>query len=305
MKRVVMTGATSMIAVACMEACLAGGTEVLAIVRPDSGRLSRLPSDPRIRVVECDLGAMDSLQINEHGFDAFFHFAWEATSHQARIDPVAQERNILHALDAVRLASRMGCKKFVGAGSQAEYGPPKGILGPDSPARPIMAYGVAKFAAGALCAIECRRLNLRFNWARIFSVYGPYDNEHALINTLLDHLERGQAIPLTACEQMWDYLYASDCGRALRLIAERGTDQAVYCVGSGVARPLREYLAEIGRCYRTDLTPWMGKIPYAPDQVMHLCADIRSLTEDTGFVPEVDFARGIESTIRHKRGVAP
>jgi len=30
---------------------------------------------------------------------------------------------------------------------------------------------------------------------------------------------------------------------------------------------------------------------------MHLCADITSLTEDTGFIPEVNFEQGIMKTI--------
>jgi len=48
-----------------------------------------------------------------------------------------------------------------------------------------------------------------------------------------------------------------------------------------------------------------GEIPYSAYQVMYLCADIRSLTEDTGFVPAVDFETGIRGTIRWMQGKCP
>ena len=41
----------------------------------------------------------------------------------------------------------------------------------------------------------------------------------------------------------------------------------------------------------------LGAVPYAPGQVMYLCADIAKLKEDTGFAPEVSFEEGIKKTI--------
>ena len=43
MKRVVVTGATSMIGVALIKECIKNGVEVLAIVRRQSVNLNRLP----------------------------------------------------------------------------------------------------------------------------------------------------------------------------------------------------------------------------------------------------------------------
>ena len=44
-----------------------------------------------------------------------------------------------------------------------------------------------------------------------------------------------------------------------------------------------------------------GDVPYGDKQVMHLCADISNLTEDTGFRPEVGFEDGIRETIEWVR----
>ena len=41
----------------------------------------------------------------------------------------------------------------------------------------------------------------------------------------------------------------------------------------------------------------LGAIPYYPNQRMHLQADIRTLTQDTGFRPEIPFSEGIRRTV--------
>jgi nucleoside-diphosphate-sugar epimerase len=45
----------------------------------------------------------------------------------------------------------------------------------------------------------------------------------------------------------------------------------------------------------------IGKLPYANNQVMYLCADISQLTRDTGFVPKVTFSEGISRTVEWVR----
>ena len=41
-----------------------------------------------------------------------------------------------------------------------------------------------------------------------------------------------------------------------------------------------------------------GDIPYSPNQVMYLCADIEDLKADTGFEPQYTFEKGIVETIQ-------
>ena len=53
-----------------------------------------------------------------------------------------QEPNIQYTMDAVCLAKRLGCKLFVGAGSQAEYGRVDGKIGSNTPVNPEVAVWV-------------------------------------------------------------------------------------------------------------------------------------------------------------------
>ena len=274
------------------------GISVLVLCRAESVRSAEIPSHPLVRKVNCPLADLSEFSL-EGGecYDVFFHLAWEGTVGDARNDMPLQNRNVGYTLDAVALAGRLGCHTFVGAGSQAEYGRVEGQLTPRTPAFPENGYGMAKLCAGQMSRVMCEQRGIRHVWARILSVYGPYDTETSMIMSTLAKLKKGEKPSYTEGEQIWDYLYSADAARALLAMAEKGRHGAVYCLGGGDPKPLREYIRMLRDVAAPDAVLGFGEIPYAPRQVMHLCADMRSLTEDTGFVPSVSFEEGIRKTV--------
>lgn len=305
MKKVVMTGPTGSIGIALIQQCIAQGIRVLAIVRPHSKRTDRIPRSPLVQVVACSLDtlcdldekALERAGVESFDYDVCYHFAWEATIGSGRNDMKLQTANIGYALDAVALAARLGCHTFVGAGSQAEYGRWEEKLSEYTPTFPESGYGMAKLCAGAMTRLECSRLGMRHVWARILSVYGPGDGEQTMISTVIRKLLAGEIPALTAGIQQWDYLHCRDAANAMYLLGEKGRDGSIYCVGSGNARPLREYIEILRDCINPALALDFGAVAYGPQQIMYLCADIEKLTRDTGFIPEVDFEDGIRETI--------
>lgn len=231
----------------------------------------------------------------------FYHLAWEGTIGDGRNDVVLQQRNKEYTLHAVRLAKRLGCDVFIGAGSQAEYGRVSGVLKPDTDTKPENEYGKAKLEAGILSRQQCKELGMRHFWVRILSVYGPYDGECTMVMSMLNKLINNEEMPLTEGIQTWDYLNSEDAARALYLIGNiKNVSEAVYCLGSGVERPLKEYIYDICDAAGADRKLLkFGAVPYGDKQVMRLVADISKLTEDTGFVPEVTFVDGIRKLVKH------
>ena len=296
----VVTGPTGAIGRALCERLLQEKTKVYAVVRPQSMRLGQLPQG--VQIVPCDIKHLESLEekIDEQ-VDAFFHLAWTHTSGNDRNDMMAQSSNIGYALEAVHSAFALGCKVFVGAGSQAEYGRIEGKLTGRTPCFPENGYGMAKLCAGEMTRVECTKMGIRHEWARILSVYGPGDTRRSMISTVIAQLLDGKKPELTLGEQMWDYLYASDAAAALYSMACRGKDGKVYPVGSGTAIPLRKYVEILRDQIDPELPLEFGKIPYGSQQVMHLQADITELKMDTGFEPSVTFEEGIRETIRYEK----
>ena len=301
MQCVMVTGATSMIGCALIQECLKNGVGVIALARKGSSKLSRLPASSLLTLIECDLDQMRELSVERvQGaaqslpVDCFYHFGWTFTDHEGRNSPEKQELNIRYTLDAVSLAGRCGCRKFVGAGSQAEYGRASVPLNGDVPCRPEVAYGVAKHAAGLLARMKCRELGIICNWVRILSVYGTNDSPSTLIKTFIGKCRSGESMDLGPCTHQWDYLFEEDAGRAFFALGTKGVDGKIYCLGSGESRPLKEYLAEITALVNPAYTGAnYGAIPYGEKSVTYLKADISDLTADTGWKPAVSFRDGV------------
>lgn len=298
MKRIIVTGATGIVGMALIEVCLQHGVEVYAVVRPDSPNNARLPKD--VNIIECNLSQLKRINSDDFPpFDVFYHFGWTDTTKKARNNPLLQAENIEHSLEAVRLSRRLQCRKFVGSGSQAEYGIHKeSKTGPMSITNPITAYGISKFAAGKLCRLEALNNNMDYAWVRIFSLYGEYAHDEDMIKTLILKLRRNEFCPLTKGSQNWDYLYSEDAGLAFYKIGETESPRdTVYCLGSGQARSIRSYVEDIKELLGSKSELGFGEIPYDNGVPPSMCANIESLTRDTGFTPKIKFEEGIRKMI--------
>lgn len=298
MKRAIVTGATGAVGMALIAELVENNIEVLVLTRRESKRNGVLPKHKLVRVLFCALSELSGLN-NDTGmeYDVFFHLAWEGTFGSERNDMYLQNMNVRYALDAVGAAKRFGCKRFIGIGSQAEYGAANETLTPYTPTFPNMGYGYAKLCAGQMSREYAKTLGISHIWVRILSVYGPYDRGDSMVMSTIDKLRKGIVPQFTEGTQMWDYLYSADAARALRLIAEKGVDKKVYVLGSGNARPLSYYIETIRSIAAPQGRILLGALSYGEGQVMYLRADISELKEDTGFEPIWEFEDGIRAII--------
>lgn len=302
LRRVVITGPTGAIGKALCEELVKENVKVYAICRPGSHRAAMLPEHPLIQPIFCDISKLSELsKLISEDADAFYHFAWAHTIGLGRNDMPAQIENIQYTMDAVHAAAALGCKVFIGAGSQAEYGRVEGVLKPETPCFPENGYGMAKLCAGQMSRVECEKLDLDHIWTRILSVYGPGDGPSTMITSVIRQLLNGEKPALTEGVQKWDYLFSQDAARAFVRLGQCGISGKTYVLGSGNARPLKSYIEELRDAIDDRLPLGFGEVPYGPLQVMHLEADISELTTDTGFVPSVSFAEGIRRTIEKFR----
>ena len=300
--KIIITGATGMIGTALIREYLKHDTKsIYAVIRPGSKNTGRIPSDSRIKIVECEVYDYNSLKdrISEK-CDVFFHFAWDGTGANKGKSTKGQALNIIYTLDALKSAQETGCGKFIGSGSQAEYG----ILdlesiNEESPTRPVIPYGIAKLAAGQLSLAEAKKIDMNCFWVRIFSAYGLYDKPTTMISNAISKFRAGEKMSFTPAEQRWDYLHCDDTAKAFYAIAEKSEGQKVYCLGSGQTRLLKEYIYAIRDIINPDVDPGIGEIPYKRNEVMNLCADITKLKTDTGWEPEISFEEGIRMVLSH------
>lgn len=311
MKKIIISGATGAIGTALIRYALEQQMQVLAICHKKSKRIAWLPISDNLRILELDAEEYSDFVNNEEElsslgkYDCFFHLAWKGTTGVARNDMNLQLSNIQYTLDAVELAAALGCKCFVGAGSQAEYGRVDGTISSTTQTFPENGYGIAKLCAGQMSRIRCEQLGMKHIWTRILSVYGPGDGENSLIMSAISGFLNQRQTEFTAGMQKWDYLYSGDAARILMGLAEYGSLGMVYCVGSGRIQLLKEYIHQIYREVNgedaTDEQLGIGLRPYMDKQVMYLQADVTEwpyeLQREFAERPMCSFSQGIKHTI--------
>ena len=296
--RIVVTGATSTIGVALTLQAIKENIEVLAICSKGCKRLDRLPKSNLIKILECDISDYNGIVAGDERYDAFYHLAWLSSINSTeRNNLYPQAKNIQYSLDAVELAARMGCQVFIGAGSQAEFGRKQSIIDEKTESLPENGYGMAKLCAEQMTRLACEQKGMEHVWPRIFSVYGPCCADYTVVQHIVKSLIQGESPALSGGDQIWDFLYFSDVGRAMLLLGYYGRNGEGYCVASGKPSQLRDYFAIIRAVVNPNIELGLGKIPYNESTVMHLEADISKLQEDTGFVPIVTFEEGIRQTV--------
>jgi len=297
-KRVIITGPTGVVGCNLIEELTGRGCEVTAVCREHSEHIATLPQVDNLVVVECNLENLKKLPEKLEGsYDAFYHFAWDGPFGEPRRNLSLQTKNVLYTLDAVEVANKVGCKVFVGAGSQSEFGHVEGVLHPNMPCNPVDGYGTAKLMAGMMSRLKCKELGIRHEWGRIVSMYGPHDRKYTMVMSSILKMLQGERVKFTKGEQIWDYIYAKDAAKAFRLIGEQGKDGEIYLLGTGKTRQLKEYICAIRDAVDPNLEIGIGEIDYYPNQAMHLEADISNLKRDTGFEPSYTFEEGIRDTV--------
>ena len=288
MRSVVVTGAAGFAGYHLTKRLSESGYRVHAVVRPNSEHNRRLDVLPGVLVIECDMSEYHLLATRiGASIDFFFHMAW----YGGRYDFDAQIRNQNATLLAVDEAAKLGCKRFIAAGSQAEYGVVSDLTTEDTPPNPFSEYGAVKVATCYLSKIKAHRLKLDWIWGRIFSLYGRYEPVTHMLPYLISELKKDHDIALSSCRQNWDYLYASDAADAFVALGEYGRDGEIYNIANGDFRPLKEYVESAISYYQSKSIISYGD---DPQPFVSLQPSIQKIKLDTGWAPKVSFEESLE-----------
>jgi nucleoside-diphosphate-sugar epimerase len=162
-------------------------------------------------------------------------------------------------------------------------------------------YGAAKTAAHYMLETRARILKMPFNWAVVPSTFGEGRKDNNIITYTINSLLNEEKPRYGYLLQMWDFLYVKEVARALYLIGEKGLPNKTYGIGSGVFKPLKDYIEKIRDIIDPSLPLGIGDIPSLSDKAFSSCVSIYDITKDTGFVPEISFEEGIRRTIPYYR----
>lgn len=291
MGKIIITGACGFVGSNTVKKFLSEGYEIIAI--DNVGRIiDRLPDDKNLTFIQCNVSDIDSIESFVDNSEAFIHFAWASSSGIGRSDATIQTKNALDTLRCAEFAKKVGCKKFICAGSIMEHEVWKLLNEQRKPDNGNYIYGIAKYYAHGLCKAVT---GIDIVWAHITNAYGVGEFSPRLINTSIRKLLSGEEIKMSASTQNYDFVYIDDVANAFYLLSQYGVDGHQYIIGSGKAQPLKNFMLELVYCVNKN-----GKISFGDTPGISLpieTFDITNLIEDTGFKPKVPFANGVMKTM--------
>ena len=303
MKSVIVTGATSYIAVALIKKILQEGYHVYAVVRPKSSNMEKVPKHKNVEIIELSMDEINRLsEYKLEKVEALYHFAWEGVRGEARNDVELQQKNYLYSTQCIDTAIKINIPCFVGIGSQAEYQITNDIITEDTPLIPNTEYGKQKVGVYKYGMDACEtEKEFHFLWARIFSTYGIGENNSTLIMQCIDKMLAGEVVELSPCQHLWDYTYIEDVAEALYLLMEKNANSGAYNVSEGRARPLKEFVKTIKCLTESESELHFGVIPYGDRPPVQMNPDVSKLKNATGWKPLTSFEKGIMKVVEDVR----
>ena len=297
MQNVVITGADGFVGSNTVKYFLQQGINVLALDICDVPR--RLEKHPNLEYKSCDIADLEKLKsiLCDGKYDTMVHFAWAASAGDGRMDYNLQMKNALNTVECLKVAKEAGISRFVCAGSIMEYEVEAAIHSQGSHPGMAYIYGMGKHIAHCMCKSVAANIGIDLLWPMITNAYGVGEFSPRFVNTTLRKIINGEPLQFTAATQNYDFVYVSDVAKAFYLVAEKGKPFCEYMIGSGNARPLKEFILEMVAACGPDSKPLFGDVPFTGTNMPLSTFGIDAIKNDCGFVPDVSFAEGTKMTM--------
>ena len=309
-KKVFVTGADGFIGSHLVEALVAAGASVRALVFYNSwnyrGWLSDLPAGvlKDVEVFPGDIRDAERVAEGMRGAEFVFHLSSLIGIPYSYVAPRSYlQTNIEGALNLLEASRRSDTLvRLIHTSTSEVYGTAQTVpISEDHPLVGQSPYSATKIAADKLAESFHLSFRLPAVIARPFNTFGPRQTARAVIPTIASQLLSGASeLKLGALTPTRDFVFAADTAAAMvALAACPEAEGQVVNIGTGQEWSIEQtakLLMEItGR--NVPIKSEGERVRPAASEVNRLVADNRRLAKLTGFTPAVSFRDGLARTV--------
>jgi len=300
--KILLTGATGFIGSNIAKGLLEQGYKVFATHRTSSSFKKCIPFKDKINWINTDSPDWKE-QIKAIKSDQIIHAAWGGIEAEDRNNWDIQIRNFWYSKELFDLAKECNTKKIISLGSQAEYGAYGFPVNEKTTPMPNDAYGAIKTLTANYLRNLFENTETDWYWIRIFSVFGIGENSSWLLPTVISKLVKNESIPLTSCEQQYNYLYISDFLKQFLAVVQCSENKSgIYNLCSSESIPIKNLLLQIANLMglSSELLQF-GAIPYRPGQNMYIAGDNSKFRKyfSINHETQIGLINGLKKTIEY------
>jgi len=306
-QRVLVTGAGGFIGSHLVEACVALGWQVRAMVHYNSrnnwGWLEESSERGSIEVISGDVRDYDSVARAMEGCQTVFHLAALIGIPYSYVSPLAYIRtNVEGTYNILESARNLGLGKVLITSTSETYGTAQYVpIDERHPAVGQSPYAATKIAADQLALSYHRSFGLPVRVVRPFNTFGPRQSARAFIPTVISQiLQSERPIRLGSLAPTRDYTYVKDTVAAFLALAQSNHfDGLPVNVGLGTEISMGELVQKIAALMGAEIEVATSAERTRPAQseVERLVCDNRRMRELTSWRPQYDLETGLQETI--------
>jgi nucleoside-diphosphate-sugar epimerase len=233
------------------------------------------------------------------------HLAWVTAPDRYR--HTAENLDWMDAsLALVKSFAEQGGRRFVGAGSCAEYEAVADRCIEDKTSiRPASLYGQCKAAFWMGTEAYARHYGFSAAWGRVFLPYGPGDEPRRLVPSLVTALGAGRSIDVTDGSQIRDFVYATDVADLLVRLLETPEATGAYNVGTGDGTTVRQVIERVARHFHALGLVHFGARPGRRDEPPFLVAEMAKVERVLGWRAATSIENGLEELLSKAEAFSP
>jgi dTDP-glucose 4,6-dehydratase len=264
--------------------------------------LTSVAANPRYRFFKVDLCDLEELRrvFEEVKPDAVVHFAAESHVDRSIFAPQPVfETNLRGTFNLLETMRTQRVARFIHISTDEVYGSLAAPLEADEhfPLQPSSPYSAGKAGSDLLALSYHTTYKLPVIVTRASNNYGPCQFPEKLIPLMITHAFDNKPLPVYGDGmQIRDWLYVEDHCRAILTLLDKGRDGEIYNIGGNRSLPNKTVVEQI--------LAITGKpaslIEYVTDRPGHdrrYALSSEKLTKETGWMPQMDFERGLQATV--------